>query len=153
MNLLTQQEVELVLEKTANKAGVSPVIQKIGIAVLRAESNLDPMACCFNLPNRKALYNCVFDGGEKILHKITNKVYTINKEKKTLTYRDEVLKYWSWDRGCCMWNSFFWKDITDEIAFDPEQALPPFWYWFSRKPNWWGGYSSGNWHKFYGKET
>ena len=97
--------IEELIKETADKEGISPELFKIGLAVLKCESRLDP----------KARY--------------------VNKDGSV-------------DRGIAQWNSKWWPQITDEMAYNPEKALPLFWKYFKKRPQDWVCFSSGKYKKF-----
>ena len=99
-----QQQILDIINKTAKEAGVSVAMQKIGTAVLWAESNLDPNAVCKNR--------------------------------------------FSVDRGLAQINSYWWKDVSVEQAFDPEFSARFFWKWFPRFPQWWIAWKNKSYQKF-----
>ena len=52
------------------------------------------------------------------------------------------------NRGIAQWNSKYWPQITDNMAYDPEIALILFWYYFKQYPKFWTCYNTGAYEKF-----
>jgi len=107
-NLLKKKQrldIERMIRRTANEAGIDEEDYETGLAVLKCESGLNPLAICHN--------------------------------------KDGTV-----DRGIAQFNSYWYKQITDEQAYDPEKALPLFWKYFTKRPNDWLCYKSGAYKKF-----
>jgi len=100
----TESEIIAIIKKTADEAGISPALFRIGLAVLRAESNLDPNAVCVNKGSR--------------------------------------------DRGIAQWNSRWWPQITDAMAFDVRIATQWFWKIWPKHPNWWIAFKNGSYKRY-----
>jgi hypothetical protein len=142
--LLTPDQILQLIKNKAKKYGVVETSQifKNGLATLKWESHLDCNTVCFNLINKKALSG-VFIGENKLIESNTDIEYILDREKRTLTNKDVVINYKSWDRGIAQWNDKAWPEISDALAFNPSVALDWFWKIFKDSPNTWVGYKTG----------
>jgi len=121
----TQQRFEKVIlkliEMKAIEVGIdiNSKIYKIGVATLKAESNLNPNAICHNKDWRR---------------------YSDGTQRSSIDYGIAQLNdYWYMDKE---------KIITKKDAMNPQKALKVFWTYFPKRKNDWYGYRHKGYLKF-----